>query len=95
MSDYTENDNIPQVDLTIESVPVTAKRRKLRARWTVEPAMDLEVVCGITGTMEFFSIVEIKGKTFINDKYKDLYRENRWYDDLQVVRLKCQLKKKY
>lgn len=37
---------VPQVDVSITSVPVTARPRKLRARWTVESAAQLRAVHG-------------------------------------------------
>ncbi len=61
--DNEANDNIPAVDLTLTSSPVTAITRKLRTRWSVEAQQDLknlhgldaeiEQVAGITSELKF------------------------------------------
>lgn len=61
--DFEANDNLPDVDLTLTSSPVTAITRKLRTRWSVEAQQDLknlhgleaeiEQVAGITSELKF------------------------------------------
>jgi hypothetical protein len=46
------NEDIPELDLTIESSPVTARMRKLRVRWSVEANHDLRVLYGLDGEAE-------------------------------------------
>jgi len=40
------NDNLPEMELTIESTQVEPRESKLRAQWTVEASHDLQVVYG-------------------------------------------------
>lgn len=61
--DFEANDDLPDVDLTLTSSPVTAITRKLRTRWSVEAQQDLknlhgldaeiEQVAGITSELKF------------------------------------------
>jgi hypothetical protein len=43
---------VPQIDVTVTSIPVTARPRKLRARWSVEGAAQLRAVHGTDAETE-------------------------------------------
>lgn len=34
----------PEINITMESIPVTAKPRKLKATWTIEPSLHFSVL---------------------------------------------------
>jgi hypothetical protein len=46
------NTDIPEVDLLLTSSPVTARPRKLRARWSIEAQQDFEAYHGINAEVE-------------------------------------------
>lgn len=46
------NDNLPDIDLTLTSAPVTAITRKLRTRWSVEAMQDLKNLHGLDAEVE-------------------------------------------
>ena len=48
---------IPEIDLRIESVPVTASGRKLKAKWTPELAQDLAAYQNIDAEVELTSVL--------------------------------------
>jgi len=45
--DLEASDQIPQIDIHLTSSPVTARSRKLRARWSIEAQQDLKAFHGI------------------------------------------------
>lgn len=50
--DNEANDNLPAVDMTLTSSPVTAVTRKLRTRWSVEAQQDLQNLYGLDAEIE-------------------------------------------
>lgn len=56
------SDLIPQVDLQLTSAPVTARSRKLRARWSLEAAQNLNALHSIDAEAELIGVLaeEIK-----------------------------------
>ena len=53
----TNSLNIPEIDIKIESVPVTAQTRKLRARWSPELAQDLNAYHSMDAEVELTQIL--------------------------------------
>ena len=49
--------NIPEIDIKIESIPVTAQTRKLRARWSPELAQDLNAYHSMDAEVELTQIL--------------------------------------
>ena len=45
--DLEASDQVPQIDIQLTSSPVTARSRKLRARWSIEAQQDLKAFHGI------------------------------------------------
>lgn len=60
--DSENHQNIPQVDLQLTSSPVVATKRKLRARWSMESAQNLQSLQGIDAEAELTAVLaeEIK-----------------------------------
>ena len=57
-SSYTANGPIiPEIDIKIESIPVTAQTRKLRARWSPELAQDLNAYHSMDAEVELTQIL--------------------------------------
>jgi hypothetical protein len=86
VSDFIKND-IPEIDLKIISFPVKAKSRKLRATWTVETAQELQALHSVD---LFRWILEINGKQYLNEKYKEEYE----FFKLPIARIVCRIQKK-
>jgi len=55
--DNTPNPTIPEIDLRIQSVSVTAETRKLRARWTPELAQDLAAYQNLDAEVELTQVL--------------------------------------
>ena len=49
------NTEIPEVELDISEIPVVAKPRKLRAKWSPEAQQDLQAVHGVDGEATFIA----------------------------------------
>lgn len=60
--------NIPIVDLTISSVPVTARPHKLRARWSVEASTNLKTLHGMDAEAELVALLSEKIRWDIDRK---------------------------
>ena len=60
--DMEGNSNLPQIDLRLTSTPVTARPRKLRARWSLEAAQNLQALHGLDAEAELVAVIaeEIK-----------------------------------
>ena len=58
-SDFANNPSptIPEIDIKIESIPVTAQTRKLRARWSPELAQDLNAYHSMDAEVELTQIL--------------------------------------
>tara|TARA_B100000212_G_scaffold9485_1_gene7000 strand:+ start:735 stop:2540 length:1806 start_codon:yes stop_codon:yes gene_type:complete len=58
-SDFGSNPSpaIPEIDIKIESIPVTAQTRKLRARWSPELAQDLNAYHSMDAEVELTQIL--------------------------------------
>ena len=56
-SDGSAQLNIPEIDIKIESIPVTAQTRKLRARWSPELAQDLNAYHSMDAEVELTQIL--------------------------------------
>ena len=56
-SDFDGNPVIPEIDIKIESIPVTAQTRKLRARWSPELAQDLNAYHSMDAEVELTQIL--------------------------------------
>ena len=79
--------DIPEIDLKIISVPVVAKVRKLKTTWAPEIGQDMEAF----HCVDLFKwILHINGKDYINEKYKDIYKDM----NLPIARIICKLIKK-
>jgi len=50
-------DNIPEIDIKVDSVPVTAKTKKLKAKWTPELAQDLNAYHNMDAEVELTSVL--------------------------------------
>jgi len=53
----TPSPEIPEIDIKIESIPVTAQTRKLRARWSPELAQDLNAYHSMDAEVELTQIL--------------------------------------
>ena len=53
----TDPSDIPEIDIKIESIPVTAQTRKLRARWSPELAQDLNAYHSMDAEVELTQIL--------------------------------------
>lgn len=82
-----KSDDIPEINIVVKSQPVTAVSRKLRVRWSVDPVEELGAFH--SGGL-FAGIVEVNGKVYINEVYKEKYKD--W--NLPIIRIKCKIKKK-
>ena len=51
------NENIPEIDIKVDSVAVTAKTKKLKAKWTPELAQDLNAYHNLDAEVELTSIL--------------------------------------
>lgn len=51
------NPNIPEIDIKVDSVAVTAKTKKLKAKWTPELAQDLNAYHNLDAEVELTSIL--------------------------------------
>ena len=51
------NPNIPEIDIKVDSVSVTAKTKKLKAKWTPELAQDLNAYHNLDAEVELTSIL--------------------------------------
>jgi len=49
--------NIPEIDIKVDSIPVTAKTKKLKAKWTPELAQDLNAYHNMDAEVELTSIL--------------------------------------
>jgi hypothetical protein len=60
--DMEGNSNLPQIDLRLTSTPVQARPRKLRARWSLEAAQNLQALHGLDAEAELVAVIaeEIK-----------------------------------
>jgi hypothetical protein len=56
-SDFDGSPTIPEIDIKIESIPVTAQTRKLRARWSPELAQDLNAYHSMDAEVELTQIL--------------------------------------
>ena len=56
-ADSTKQLDIPEIDIKIESIPVTAQTRKLRARWSPELAQDLNAYHSMDAEVELTQIL--------------------------------------
>ena len=56
-ADGTTSLDIPEIDIKIESIPVTAQTRKLRARWSPELAQDLNAYHSMDAEVELTQIL--------------------------------------
>ena len=56
-SSSTPSPNIPEIDIKIESIAVTAQTRKLRARWSPELAQDLNAYHSLDAEVELTQIL--------------------------------------
>ena len=56
-NDATADLAIPEIDIKIESIPVTAQTRKLRARWSPELAQDLNAYHSMDAEVELTQIL--------------------------------------
>src|SRR5581483_5462485 len=55
LASYTyavESVDVPELDILLSSLPVTAQKRRLRARWSLEAAQDLMALFGIDADVE-------------------------------------------
>ena len=52
-----EQINIPEIDIKVDSIPVTAKTKKLKAKWTPELAQDLNAYHNMDAEVELTSIL--------------------------------------
>ena len=84
--DSIKND-IPEIYLKIVSLPVKAKTRKLRVRWSIDTSQELEAFHGM-GLFKW--ILEINGKQYLNEKYKEEYKQF----NLPIARIVCRIQKK-
>ena len=57
MAAGTPSPTIPEIDIKIESIPVTAQTRKLRARWSPELAQDLNAYHSMDAEVELTQIL--------------------------------------
>jgi hypothetical protein len=57
--DYNMEGNraMPEMELQVESFPVSAKTRKLRTKWTIEAAQDLRAMHNIDAEQELISVL--------------------------------------
>ena len=55
--DTEANEAIPQLDLQLTSSPVTARSRKLRARWSLEAAQNLNALHGLDAEAELVGVM--------------------------------------
>ena len=55
--DATPNPEIPEIDIKVESIPVVANTRKLRARWSPELAQDLNAYHSLDAEVELTQIL--------------------------------------
>ena len=57
--DFNMEDNrqLPEIDLYVESSPVTARTRKLRTKWTIEAAQDLRAMHNIDAEKELVALL--------------------------------------
>jgi len=78
---------IPEIDLTIRSIPIKAKCRKLKAKWTVDLHQDIESYHAV-GLFDW--LLNINGEEYINEPYAEKYKD--W--KLPIARIVCRLKKK-
>ena len=72
--DMEANQNLPQIDLRLTSTPVTARPRKLRARWSLEASQNLQALHGLDAEAELVAVIaeEIKreiDRTILNDLF--------------------------
>ena len=51
------NPNIPEIDIKVDSIAVTAKTKKLKAKWTPELAQDLNAYHNLDAEVELTSIL--------------------------------------
>ena len=51
------NRQLPEMELQVESFPVTAKTRKLRTKWTIEAAQDLRAMHNIDAEQELIAVL--------------------------------------
>lgn len=51
------NRTLPEMELQVESFPVTAKTRKLRTKWTIEAAQDLRAMHNIDAEQELIAVL--------------------------------------
>jgi len=56
-TDFSSPVSIPEIDIKIESIPVTAQTRKLRARWSPELAQDLNAYHSMDAEVELTQIL--------------------------------------
>lgn len=55
--DMEGNSNIPEIDLILQSSPVVARPRKMKARWSLESAFNLRTLHGLEAEVELTSAV--------------------------------------
>ena len=72
--DMEANDDVPQLDLLLTSSPINARERKLRARWSLEAAQNLNALHGLDAEAELVAAVaeQIKfeiDRSIINDLF--------------------------
>ena len=84
--DSIKND-IPEIYLKIVSLPVKAKTRKLRVRWSIDTSQELQA---FHGADLFKWILEINGKQYLNEKYKEEYKQF----NLPIARIVSRIQKK-
>lgn len=72
--DSEANEEIPQIDLQLTSSPVTARSRKLRARWSLEAAQNLNALHGLDAEAELVGVIAEQVKFEIDrEVVNDLY----------------------
>ena len=54
---FEDNDNIPEIDIKVDSVAITAQTKKLKARWTPELGQDLNAYHNLDAEVELTSIL--------------------------------------
>ena len=55
--DLGVNDTIPEIDIKVDSIAVTALTRKLKAKWTPELAQDLNAYHNLDAEVELTSVL--------------------------------------
>lgn len=78
---------VPEITIELKSVPVMARSRKLKVKWTPDLKQDMDY-CRYSYS-DFISIITVNGKEYYNVACED---ENIF--ELPLGRIICRLKKK-